>query len=105
MSKYWWIGSVLQIPTQYMLWFRHVWTPQFPRAWYWRKVTVCVDSRTYTLRMQRIHRDSFEQWNVPWIDGGSHIPPRVFYFKDEGLTWCTGWTGKQVDALKVASAL
>jgi hypothetical protein len=24
---------------------------------------------------------------------------------DEGLTWCEGWDGKQVDALKVVAAL
>ena len=103
MSKYWWIGPVLQIPVQSMLWIRGNWTPRFPRAWRGRGVTVCYAGHTYKLKMQRISRDHFAQWDVPWLD--TSIPPRTFYFKDEGLTWCMGWSGKQVDALRVAAAL
>jgi hypothetical protein len=97
----WW-APFLQLPMWLMFALRDYWRPRFPRAWRGRRVTVCYDGRTWMQKMERIHRDHFEMWIFSYEVS---IPPNAFYFRDEGITWCTGWSGKQVDALRVAAAL
>lgn len=100
----WW-APLLQVPMWLLMILRGNWTPRFPRAWRGRRVTVCSGRRVFREKMERISFDSFALWSLQWIDGVPVPPPRQFFFKDEGITWCTGWSGKNVDALRVAAAL
>jgi hypothetical protein len=56
-----------------------------------------------------VHEGRVAQRSAGWIDvdvneqdwtGGGR-----FYFDDEGITWCQEWTGKGVNAFRVAVAL
>lgn len=96
---------MLQIPIQFLIMLRGNWTPRFPRAWRGRKVTVVAHGRTYMLKMGQISSDYFHDWTLDYDEIKNLPPPHYFHFKDEGVTWCVGWTGKRVDALKVATAL
>lgn len=105
MKTGWWWWPLLQFPVWTLMVLRGNWTPRFPRAWRDRKITVCANKCTHQMKVERVRKDHFELWALPWSAYGPSAPPRVFYFKDEGITWCMGWTGPRVDAFKVAVAL
>jgi hypothetical protein len=103
-NMHWLVVPLLQLPALLLI-FKGCWTLKFPRAWRGRRVTVCSNGRTYMERMERIRKDLFELWTLPWPENYSSVPPRAFYFKDEGVTWCMGWRGPRVRALKSAWAM
>lgn len=98
--RYWWIGPVLQIPMQLLIWTSGNWTPRFPRAWRGRRVSIAFAGHVSKDEMAAIRRNRFELRSSPYPHS-----MMTFRFKDEGLTWCMGWKGRAVDALKVAVAL
>lgn len=102
--KHWWIGPLLQMPAWLFMSLHYNWTPRFPRAWSGRRVTVCNGRYVHKVKMERVRKSFFEQWSLNWNNDNSP-PPRAFFYKDEGITWCMGWSGKHVDALRVAAAL
>lgn len=92
------------------------WTPRFPRAWRTRRVSIGSYGHVYTCRISELNATTFIAYNVDalhdWSEGISKskifryspMPGHRYEYKDEGLTWCFGWEGPQVDALRVTAA-
>ena len=87
-----------------------------PRAWAGRRVTLITHTnkeaverkpkRAVRARMKYvavIFGRSFHTYHE--IDSDEFLSDSDYKYCDEGLTWCFGWEGEQVDALRVAAAL
>lgn len=85
--------------------FRH------PRAFAGRKITIlttCFNSDA-PAALYRTHLDFVRSIARPRAFATYGSTPRfrtsVFLYADEGITWCYGWEGPAVDALRVVTAL
>jgi hypothetical protein len=95
----WW-APFLQLPPWLMVSLRENWTPRFPRIWRGRRVTVAVGARVTNEQAAAVRHSYFELRSSPYEHS-----LMAFAFKDEGVTWCIGWKGPRVEALKVVAAL